>query len=317
MSRRLIIGILVVLILGVLGGTVVFIVQRFGGQQPVTSTGTADTPSLTAAQEGGQQVVDPQGDSDNDGLPNAQEIIWGTDPDNPDSDGDGFTDGEEVASNHNPTVVGPNDLLPQGFLPRVDIQPDATQPVAIEQLFATRVDLFPHDGRNLTNEYNARFSESERSTETAVIFAKEQGIITALPAVSDTNIPFTNNDSRLTLGHYLDMANAYTSLLDATTVGEIFSDLFDNNNVSSAAGMAVYVTDYQAELRITPVPPSAANLHKLLLGFTEVLRATYTQMTAYNDDPIKAMNAIYQLEILDQQYVPLIRNEIRRLEGTF
>jgi len=289
--------------------------QRFGGQTPVTTTPTED-PSLATAPDGGQQIVDPNGDSDNDGLPNAEEIIWGTDPEKADTDGDGFTDGEEVASNHNPTVVGPNDLLPQGFQPRVDIEPDAG-PVEVDQLFANRVNLFPHDGRNLTTEYNARFPQAERTQETAVIFAKEQGIITALPAVNDNNILVTQFDSKLTVGHYLDLANKYSSLLDAATVGEIFSNLFDDNDVSSAAGMAIYVTNYQASLRETPVPPAAANLHKLLLGFSEVLRATYTQMTAYNEDPIKAMNAIYQLEILDQQYVPLIRNEIRRLEQSF
>ena len=292
------------------------LIQRFGSQDTSTPVTTTDTPSLTTADEGAPQIVDPNGDPDNDGLPNAEEIVWGTDPENPDTDGDGFTDGEEVLNNHNPTVAGPNDSLPQGFQPRVDVQPDAA-PIEVDQLFATRVELFPHNGRNLTQEYNARFSESERTQETAVQFAKEQGIITALPAVRDSSITFTRESSELTVGHYMDVALSYHTLMDSTTVGGIFADLFDGNDTSSAAGQAAYVADFQQQLRETPVPPEAANLHKLLLGFTEVLAATYSQMTAYNDDPIKAINAVYQLEILDQQYYPLIDREAKRIAQDF
>lgn len=50
-------------------------------------------------------------DPDKDGLSNLDETYWNTDFKNPDTDGDGFLDGEEVASGHDPTVPGPNDLL--------------------------------------------------------------------------------------------------------------------------------------------------------------------------------------------------------------
>ncbi len=60
-----------------------------------------------------QPLPTPDNDPDHDGLTNAQEAYWNTDPYNPDTDGDGFKDGEEVASGHDPTIPGPNDLLPQ------------------------------------------------------------------------------------------------------------------------------------------------------------------------------------------------------------
>src|SRR3989344_2594844 len=50
-------------------------------------------------------------DPDHDGLTNAEEVLWNTDPFNADTDGDGFKDGEEVASEHNPLIPGPDDLI--------------------------------------------------------------------------------------------------------------------------------------------------------------------------------------------------------------
>jgi len=316
MSRRLIIIILVVLIVGVLGGTGVLLLQRFGGGT-VTEQPATDTPALTAADEGAAQIADPDGDPDGDGLPNAEEIVWGTDPDVADTDNDGFNDGDEVKNNHNPTVAGPNDELPQGFQPRVNISTQGDQPVAVEQLFASRVELFPHNGRNLTEEFNAKFPENERTQETTLQFAQEQGIVTALPDVRTDQIVFTQSTSPLTVGHYMDTASSYHQLMDSTTVGVIMKDIFENGDISSAYGQAAFVADYQQRLRTTPVPPEAANLHRLLLGFSEVLNATYTQMTAYNEDPVKAINALYQLEILDQQYYPLIDAEAKRIAIEF
>ena len=315
MSRKVIIIILILLIVGVLGGTAALVMQRFKGATPTTST-PSDAPSLTDADDGSARVVDPNGDDDNDGLPNALEVVWNTDPNNPDTDGDGFTDGEEVAKNHNPTVAGPNDALPSGFAPRQDRQPN--QPIQVDQFFtAGTVELFPHNGRNLTSEYNRRYSEAERNEETAVQFAKEQGTVTGLPRVADATIQITQTNNSQTIGHYLDAARGYSSLMDPTTVGEIFIDLFDNNDTSSVLGMAQYVSSFQKDLGSTRVPTEAASLHKLLMGFSEVLTATYIQMSTYNEDPIKALNAIYQLELIDQQYMSLIATEYRRLETAY
>lgn len=58
-------------------------------------------------------------DTDNDGLKDWEEVLWGTDPNNPDSDSDGMNDGDEVGNDRNPTIAGPNDNLPEGFIPLV------------------------------------------------------------------------------------------------------------------------------------------------------------------------------------------------------
>ena len=56
-------------------------------------------------------AVDVAQDVDSDGLSDSDESYWNTDFQNQDSDEDGFIDGEEVASGHDPTEPGPDDIL--------------------------------------------------------------------------------------------------------------------------------------------------------------------------------------------------------------
>ncbi|MEX1997360.1 MAG: hypothetical protein WEA04_01655 [Candidatus Andersenbacteria bacterium] len=310
MPRRLIIGILVVLILGIIGGTVVLIVQRFRGEEDGELATLPDT--LPTAEQGQQQIVNPNGDDDNDGLTNAQEVVWGTDPRNPDTDGDGYTDGEEVAANHNPTIPAPNDLLPAGFTPGQDLRPLDEAPLQVDQFFVENLNVQP-DPRNLTEEYNRQFSQAERTQETLVTFAQQQPIITNLPAPRPGVIITTQRDSQLTLGHYLDTAGDLDILINRTVISEVFKDLFENDNPATALGLSSVVRSHQQALLDLPVPPAAVELHKLLLGFTELLAATYEQMGSWNEDPVKAMVAINQLDTIDRKYTPLIRTEIDRL----
>ncbi|MEX2054940.1 MAG: hypothetical protein WD972_02050, partial [Candidatus Andersenbacteria bacterium] len=91
MPRRLIIGVLIVLILGIVGGTVVLVVQRLRGEDETDSTAPGTTPgTLQPADSGNQNITNPTGDDDNDGLSNADEALWNTNRTNPDTDGDGF-----------------------------------------------------------------------------------------------------------------------------------------------------------------------------------------------------------------------------------
>lgn len=315
MSRRLVIGILVVLIVGILGGTVAFIVQRLQGEEGTGAPETTTTPEgLTIAREGQPTIVEPNADTDGDGLTNAEESVWGTDPNNGDSDGDTYRDGEEVLANHNPTIPSPNDKLPEGFNPGQNLRPLDLAPIQVDQFFADNLNL-DAPTPNYTAEYNSRYPVEQRTQETLVAFVQEKPTITQLPSVKDEAIITAQADSPLTIGHYLDTANNLETLMNPETMSEIFADLFENNDASSAYGMAVQVRLYQNELKSVPVPPAAVSLHKLLLGFTELLVYTYTQMATYNGDPVKAMAAINQLDGLDRKYMPLFQQEIARLEA--
>lgn len=316
MPRRLIIIILVVLILTVIVGTIFLVVQRLGQDE-----GTGDANTLTGSGPTGSfetsetAVSNPTGDDDDDGLTNAEEVVWGTDPQNPDTDGDGFNDGDEVAAGHNPTIAGPNDLLPQGFAPGQDISLLETSQIRSEDFVEDGLNLEPHATTNLTEKYQQEYSESERNEETLLEFAKRQTIVTQLPAVKENEINLASADSALTIGHYLDAAGNIDNILNNTSFDYIIDKLLVDGDNSFVLGQAKMVLDFQEGLQEVAVPPTALEYHKSLLGYTQLLLATYVQMANYPGDPAKGMVSVHQLDQIDQLYSPILLSEIDRLEA--
>lgn len=316
MSRRLIIGILIVLILGVAGGAAVLVATRLqqGAEPAVTPTAPGQLPG---AETGPQQVVDPTADNDGDGLTNGDEQLWGTNINNPDTDGDGFRDGEEVRARHNPTIPGPNDLLPEGFQPGRNLTPLETttaSPVAVDQFFERNLDL-NLQGKNYTDEYRGRFNEDQRTTETLAQYVQEQEIITKLPTPLTQAVRVEAQDTAANLREYLAVAGNTTPISNPEAVASALGDLVTNNDAASVRGLALQVRLYQEQLLELHIPPSATNLHKLLLGYTELLAATYDVIAEYPQDAVKAAVALRQLETNDATYGPLILQEIERLRG--
>lgn len=316
MSRRLIIGILVLLIIGVVGGAAVLVTTRLRrGAQPA-ATPTPSAGALTPAQSGGQAIANPTGDDDSDGLPNSEELIWGTSSTNRDTDGDGFSDGDEVKAGHNPTIPAPNDLLPPGFAPGQNVTPletTATQPVAVDQLFEANLDL-NLSGKNYTDEYRGRFGDNDRTPETLAKYVNEQQIVTKLPTPLNKTIQLEARDSRAAMDEYLALAGNLAPFSNADIVASALSDLITANDPSSVRGLALQVRLHQESLLEMRVPPSAENLHRLLLGYSELMAATYDVIAGYPDDPVKAAVGIRQLEANDKTYIPLITQELDRVK---
>lgn len=316
MSRKLIIGVLVVLIIGVVGGATVLVANRLRqGAQPAP-TPTPSAGELPGAQTGGQAVANPTGDDDGDGLTNSDERIWGTNSTNKDTDGDGFSDGDEVKARHNPTIPAPNDLLPAGFEPGKNLTPlttVATQPVAVDQLFEANLDL-NLSGKNYTDEYKGRFGEADRTPETLAKYVNEQTIVTKLPTPLNKTIQVEPKDTRTGMNEYLTLAGNLGPFSNADIVASALSDLVTNNDDSSVRGLALQVRLHQESLLEMRVPPSAENLHRLLLGYSELMAATYDVIAGYGDDPVKAAVGIRQLEANDKTYIPLISQELERVK---
>lgn len=316
MSRRLILALLIVLIVGAVGGTAVFVIQRLrSGQEGQPSEQTPG--SLTQAPTGGQNIVDPTGDDDVDQLSNADEALWGTDPKNPDSDGDGYFDGEEVRANYNPTIASPNDKLPEGFLPGKDLAPlpqTETQPLAVDQFFQDNLDL-TLGTKNYTEEYQKLYGEADRNSKTLLAFAKEQPIVTQLPRPAEKSIQTQADDSKEALAAYLDRAGTIGIFSNRPLFSTAINDLFGRRDPSTIQGVAIMMKIYQEDLVQTPVPPSAVAFHQLLLGYTQTLQVTMEQMGRYNEDRVRAIVAMRQWEENDKKYVPLIEQEARRLEA--
>lgn len=308
---------LVVLIIGVVGGAAALVVSRLrqGAGEPTPSP-TAAPGQLPGAPTGGQQVVNPTADSDGDGLTNAEEQLWSTNPNNPDTDGDGFKDGEEVKANHNPTVAAPNDNLPPGFQPGQNIVPLSSAPVqavAVDQFFEKNLDL-NLSSKNYTEEYRARFGEEARTPETLSAYVQEQAIVTKLPTPLERTIQLETQDSRTLFNEYLTLAGNLTPFSNAQVVTAALNDLVTNDDAASVRGLALQVRLHQEQLVMARVPPSAANLHKLLLGYSELVAATYDVIAQYPDDPVKAAVGIRQLEANDKTYIPPITQELARVQ---
>ncbi len=314
MPRRLIIGILIVLILGIVGGTIALIVQRLN-RDDTSATPTPSPGALNPAGRGNQQVTNPTSDDDTDGLTNAEEAVWGTNPNKADSDGDTYADGEEVAANHNPTVPAPNDKLPENFIPGQNVQPltaTVDTPLAVDQFFVNKPDL-TLGTKNYTQEYQGKYPEDQRTPDTLVAFAKSQPITTRLPTPATESIKLQSTDTPLVLAEYLDIAGNLGVFSNRTILATAINDVYGQGNTDIMAGIADSVRAHQQRVATLQVPPTAVSLQRLLLGYTELLAATYDEITSYNDDPVKAVVALYRLELIDKQYYPLIESEVDRL----
>src|SRR3989344_6056294 len=316
MSRRFVIILLILLVMGVVGGTVVFVINRLrSGQETQTAQGPSG--SLTESQTGSQQVVDPTGDTDADGLSNADEALWGTDAQNPDSDGDSYLDGEEIKANYNPTIPSPNDKLPEGFVPGKNIAPlppAESEPIAVDQFFQNNLDL-RLGTKNYTEEYQRQYDEASRTSQTLLAFAKEQPIVTQLPRPEEKTVRAAADDSAVALKAYLQKAGNVGIFSNKPLFATAINDLFGKRDPSTIQGVAIMVNVYQEELIQTPVPPSAVPYHRLLVGYTEMLTATLEEMGRYNEDRVRAIVAVRQWEENDKKYVPLIEQEAERLSS--
>lgn len=315
--RRLIIGILVLLILGVLGGTIALIVTRLGSDDPNSNVTDLAEEAANQLEESGPAITDPTGDADDDGLSNSDERIWGTNPDNPDTDGDGFLDGEEVQSNHNPTIPGPDDTLPEGFVPQRDLQPldpADEQRIEVGQFFQENLDL-SIDERNLSDVYDNQVPDSDKTPETMISFVQQQQTITSLPTLLDGSINVVDTNSNVTMNAYLLEVGDLEALTNQQGLKIALDKLIQNGDSSYIEGLAYSVRKYQERLLASPVPSSAASMQRLLVAYTELVASTFDQIALWQSDPVKSLVALRQLDQIDRQYYPLISQEFRALQS--
>lgn len=313
MSRRLVITLLILLIVGVIGGTTVLVVQRLQNAKAPTDVSNQEG-QLEPALPGGQQPADPSDDDDADGLTNADEQRWSTNATNPDTDNDGVSDGQEVQSNRNPTIAGPNDSLPKGFEPGRDVTP--IEPAPIEELdvgqFFIDEKEFLKDTKNLTEEYNKQYPEEERNDQTLFIFASRQPIELRLPNPAGKAIKIAKNTSPELTQAYIELARQVLTVTLEPVFDRSLKELFDLNDPSAIRGMAFAVRLYQERLIDQRIPPKKENFHKLLLGYTQLLALTLDQIAVYNDDKVRSLVGIRQFRETQDEYLPLFREDLKR-----
>lgn len=294
MSRRIVIGILIILIVGILGGIVAFTVYRLRG----------DTPPLPQATPIQQQLIDPAGDSDFDGLTNADETLWGTNPNTQDTDGDGYKDGEEVAANHNPTIPGPNDKLPE-------LTSSTPAQTSFDSFFADNVDL-TGGKKNLTQEYARSVPDKDKSPVSLAQFIQSQPLNTTLPRVDDAQIKIEKT-TITSLAEYMLAASTIGILWDKSSMNTALNEFYDNRQVYGFVDIANQVYQLHNHVAGLTVPNEAIRYQRILLGYCKLLIGTLLQVANYDADQARAMVAIRQLDAIDRLYFPLIAQEKQRL----
>lgn len=320
MRRSLLVIILLVAGLIIVGGAAWFLLRGVGEEEQAQVALEAESEApfgLLPPAEQRDVPVDSLAlaDDDNDGLTNSEEARFGSDPSNPDTDGDGFLDGEEVAAGHDPTRSAPDDKLPGAEGQPAQPTAIATEPLEPDQYFADNLD-FTFGGNDLTEAYDRQYSVEERSPVTMNEFASTQPVNELLPRPDSSLIPTEGRpDAAGTVANYLAVADNANALANKELYLLAQFNLQQKNDPSTMQSLVFMVRLYRDELLKVPVPTAALSVHKLLLGHTEALAATFNEIAQWHEDPVKAMAATRQLETIDQKYYPLIRAEFDRLRA--
>ena len=104
-------------------------------------------------------------------------------------------------------------------------------------------------------------------------------------------------------------------MANSTLYSQAELELYSGNDPTAMISLANRVELYRNSLLVVPVPEVALPAHVMLLGYTELLSATFEQIALWGDDPVKSMVATRQLETIDRKYYPIIQNELQRLEA--
>lgn len=310
MNKLTIIIIAIVAVAGVgLGGWLVYrsiTAPETGEQAAEERTGFG---GLQPAGEAERTIVQPAGDEDRDGLTNEEETVWKTDPTKADTDGDGYLDGEEVAARHDPTKPAPDDKLAAGVGPAAPPRP--LEPVPVDNYLSDEVELSVGD--NITAEFQSQYDPELQSPTTMAQYAQARPVAQLLPKPDDNELPNPYPDQSTTLADYIDLADNRTVMANSSLYNQAQLELTSNNNPSLILLMAKQFRDFRQKLSTSPVPESAAGLHRMLLGYTEAWAGTLDQIAVWPEDPVKSMVASRQAYVIDRTYYPLIGSELQRL----
>jgi len=272
------------------------------------SLGNKIPPSLTSSL--GDSLLSPvEEDADHDGLTNREESYWGTDFQNPDTDGDGFLDGEEVASGHDPLKPGPDDVLLYGPLSQSKnknitnsladlitsgIYAGDLRKTASDATFANAVDSLSltaiYDGIQALTPDEIR---SEEIKTVANLKAIQEQYVTNVFSIIEKNL----------------LAEMITEPFEASRILR----KFDVNNNATNKDITVYFLSKSENLRqiiqkvnALEVPESWIDLHKALLSYLISLQTNYNSIASVEEDPLKALIAISQLQSTYLEAQPLL-----------
>ena len=230
-------------------------------------------------------------DPDNDGLDNIDESYWNTDFQNPDTDGDSFLDGEEVASGHDPTKAGPNDLLR-----------DTNLTDKLAELTASGL----YEGSLKPGSLNYEKSLTDLSQ-----YAADNAAVAINKAVSPSVLKLVDSTHE-NQNKYL--SQVYEVMKDfLVAYGNELGHLKDNLDIIGASGFKdkrvidysmkdqkIFTEIYNRSTGIQ-VPKNWQNEHLNLLGEMKIAIESNRAILAGENDPVKAAMAFdYLAQILER-----------------
>lgn len=239
-------------------------------------------------------------DADHDGLSNKEESYWATEWQNPDTDGDKFLDGEEVLSGHDPRVAGPDDLLAKtnGFIK------SGTENNLTENLSSLiTAGLYAGD---LGKDTPVKTYESAINNLSLSVI--DNGYI-ALNPMTETAIPVSDSkeNQEKYLSEVVDILEnkLMNSFLFAPNKLSVFAHKLTSSNPQNAKEISLELLseamNFQNNANILEkfaVPSSWKELHSEMLGTIRSLALSYQAIGYFNEDPMKAILAIKNMEDL-------------------
>ncbi len=239
-------------------------------------------------------------DYDKDGLINTDESYWNTDPNNPDTDSDGFKDGEEVASGHDPNKPGPNDkLFPDNLTERLStltysgIVEGSLKPGSPN--FEKSVFLVIDDALSQSTELNIKPPQELKVKEnTPENIKKYQTDV--MPIIEKA---IKDNGNRI---------NQLFLILES-------AEFFNNQNLAENNEKYTKLMRFLDEelpkiknqinsLEASEVPAALVQLHKTIISGLKKIENNYFILRSSQQDPVKAMLALYDLIIIFTEDLP-------------
>jgi len=232
-------------------------------------------------------------DTDNDGLKDWQEALWGTDKNDPDTDGDGTNDGNEITAGRDPATRGPDDSLEQTR---------GISASSVASFSASVSDDLNNVTSNLSKGLFAKFmaangeltDTSQENLINSVISNIDPGTIPPKYSISDISI-VPNSPTSL---------KAYGNAL-ASTLMNLQNQVA--NNKGNQEALARYQSSIES-LRSLQVPSSLGLNHLRILNNLNVAYQSMIMVTAYENDPVKALLAMKTIDASAVDAQVLFRN---------
>ncbi|OGZ35265.1 MAG: hypothetical protein A3A94_01460 [Candidatus Portnoybacteria bacterium RIFCSPLOWO2_01_FULL_43_11] len=240
-------------------------------------------------------------DSDEDGLLDWEEAIYKTNPNNPDTDGDGYFDGEEIASGYDPLKPAPNDKSSDKAM-----EPRPAPGVLSRDTNLTKVLVQDIVSGMMAGAINPLVSEngaadidsaSQANLDEFLTNALADSSQVLIPEIKDEELKISSDNSEEAVKNYLTKySEIILKYLDApefkTTEMEDTLHALETRNFSQInKRINAYKLTYE-ELKNTPVPLNALEIHKLELQILLISINTFEAVKNVDEDPLKAVLAV-------------------------